>query len=264
MNARPIILNRIPSAVTIAILLFGHFLVPPPAADLRAEVEKQQPSTSSPQPTITALARASGRSRPFPEVILAATGHRVLPFNPDSPSDNAVITAVAAAADKALARMNSPENNPLANLRRINEASRHFEDHLRQSLDSLPDFRCEVPRTTKGRRLRSGYPDLRLVHIPSNTVTYLDPKLFQSGSRKSSLRTFYYEPSTKNGKVREDARHLLIGFEHNGENQAWTFLQWHLIDLSRISVRLKAEFQTNNRELYQPENTLRSSARHSE
>lgn len=48
----------------------------------------------------------------------------------------------------------------------------------------------------------------------------------------------------------EDAHHLLLGIEHDGRDGAWQFTNWHLVDLSKLSVRLKPEFQATNRDLY--------------
>ena len=56
-------------------------------------------------------------------------------------------------------------------------------------------------------------------------------------------------------KVRDDAVHLVIGFEHEPreKNVAWKFTRWDLVDLARFKVKLKAEFQGSNRDMYRPE-----------
>jgi hypothetical protein len=41
----------------------------------------------------------------------------------------------------------------------------------------------------------------------------------------------------------------------------WNFTRWDLVDLARFKVRLKAEFQAGNRDIYRPEAILGSSAR---
>ncbi|MDQ6630617.1 MAG: hypothetical protein M3Y82_02540, partial [Verrucomicrobiota bacterium] len=117
-----------------------------------------------------------------------------------------------------------------------------------------PGFSCDFPRTAKGKMQRSGYPDLRLEDKKSGRVIYLDPKLYAKGSRDSSFRTFYYEPKMDTGKINDDAHHLIVGFEHAPrENGQWKFLNWELVDLAKFKVRLKAEFQGSNRDLYRPE-----------
>jgi hypothetical protein len=36
-------------------------------------------------------------------------------------------------------------------------------------------------------------------------------------------------------------------------NATWKFTRWDLVDLSRFTVKLKAEFQGSNRDMYRPE-----------
>jgi hypothetical protein len=84
--------------------------------------------------------------------------------------------------------------------------------------------------------------------------------------------------------VRDDAVHLVIGFEHapsdrstsinqgdsgpdekavtqrRSYNAGWKFTRWDLVDLSRFTVQLKAEFQASNRDMYRPEAIVASSA----
>lgn len=195
------------------------------------------------------LAQDLGERRfAFPEVIEASTGHRVLPAG-NGEGAQVVREAIATAADDCLQLFSGPDS-PLRDLRRINEASRFFEDSLRALLDAHPELTCSVPVNADGGGQRSGYPDLRVEHSATGTVAYLDPKLFETSSRESSLRTFYYEPKAGASKVREDAIHFLLGFAHDGNDGAWTFTGWELVDLSGLEVRLKAEFQASNRELY--------------
>src|SRR2546428_3664516 len=103
--------------------------------------------------------------------------------------------------------------------------------------------------------MRSGYPDLRIVDVASKRVFYLDAKLYAVGSRDSSFRTFYFEPKIATNKVREDAVHFIIGFEHEkpAADRHWKFTRWDLVDLSHFQVKLKAEFQGSNRDMYRPE-----------
>lgn len=185
----------------------------------------------------------------FPVVVKAATGHGLRAFKRGDAPAETIATAIQVAADEAIEKF-SEAGSPLFGLRRINEASRFFEDFLRASIDAHPDLFCTVPTTADGGEQRSGYPDLRIEHIASETIAYLDPKLYEAGNRDSSLRTFYYTPRQETSKVQEDACHLLLGISHDGNDGAWTFTGWELIDLAKLSVRLKAEFQASNRDLY--------------
>lgn len=193
------------------------------------------------------------REIPFSQVVFAATGKRVLGIDPKKEADARVIKNISDVLNEVMKRMNAPDS-PVQNLARINEASSHFEDLLRELLNRLPGFTCDFPRTSEDRVQRSGYPDLRLVETTTNRIFYLDPKLYAAGSRDSSFRTFYFEPKITTNKVRDDAVHLLVGFEHAPRTAGhWTFTRWDLVDLSHFKVRLKAEFQGSNRDIYRPE-----------
>lgn len=197
----------------------------------------------------------------FSQVVLAATGKRVLALDQAKESDRRLTDAIRTVLDEVMTRMNKPDS-PVQGLARINEASSHFEDMLRDMLNRVPGFSCDFPRTLEDRVQRSGYPDLRLVETATNRVFYLDPKLYAAGSRDSTFRTFYFEPKNTTNKVRDDAVHLLVGFEHEAKtNGRWTFTHWDLVDLSHFKVRLKAEFQASNRDIYKPEAIVATSAK---
>jgi hypothetical protein len=190
---------------------------------------------------------------PFSEIVLATTGKRILPINAGSDTDRALLAKIGTALDRVLEKANLP-GNAAQRTRRINEASSHFETALREELNRVPGFACEFPKTTAGRVQRSGYPDLRLSDSTSGRILYLDPKLYEKGGRESSFRTFYFEPKKETNKIHEDAHHLIVGIEHEPRRDgSWKFRRWELVDLSHFRVRLKAEFQGSNRDLYRPE-----------
>ena len=202
------------------------------------------------------------RGIPFAEVIHAATGKRVLTVNTKDEIDLRVIKQISAVCDETIKRFNMP-NSAIQNVARINEVSSHFEDILRELLNVAPGLNCDFPRTAEGRVQRSGYPDLRIVDLASKRVFYLDPKLYVAGSRESSFRAFYFEPKAATNKVRDEAVHLVVGFEHEPpeKNGAWKFTRWDLVDLSQFKVKLKAEFQGSNRDMYRPAAIVASSAK---
>jgi hypothetical protein len=188
---------------------------------------------------------------PFADIIKATSGKRIIPFDRTNATDRALLGKIGGAMDRVLARMNAT-NSPAQKERRINEVSRHFEAAMREELNAVPGFACEWPSTAAGVAQRSGYPDLRLVDRTSGRVLYLDPKLFEAKSRGSSLRTFYFTPRKETNKVLDDAHHLIVGIAHDGGGQGERgFVRWELVDLAQFRVRLKAEFQASNRDLYQ-------------
>ncbi len=200
------------------------------------------------------------RGVPFAEVITDTTGKRVIAVDPQNATDKRVIAQITGALNETLRRMNQPES-VIQKVTRINEVSSHFEDVLRELLDTAAGLSCNFPHTADGHVQRSGYPDLRIVDQESKRVYYLDPKLYAAGSRESSFRTFYFEPKKATNKVLDDAVHFVVGFEHLPRTEGhWKFTRWDLVDLSHFRVKLKAEFQGANRDLYRPEAIVATSA----
>ena len=153
------------------------------------------------------------RGIPFSELIVATTGRMVLPFDANNAVDQRVAKAISAACDETMKRLNAPDS-AIQNVDRINEVSSHFEDALRELLNMSSGLQCDFPLTVEGKVQRSGYPDLRITDLEGKRVFYLDPKLYAAGSRDSSFRTFYFEPKKSTNKVRDDAVHFVVGFEH--------------------------------------------------
>ena len=200
------------------------------------------------------------RGVPFSEVIFDTTGKRVLPFDAKNAVDQRIAKAISAACHETMKRFNMP-SSAIQRVDRINEVSGHFEDSLRELLNAAAGLRCDFPLTAEGKVQRSGYPDLRIIDGESKRIFYLDPKLYATGSRDSSFRAFYFEPKKATNKVRDDAVHLVVGFEHKPREKTgrWKFARWDLVDLSRFKVKLKAEFQGSNRDIYRPEAIVASS-----
>ena len=199
------------------------------------------------------------RSFLFSQVVESSTGKKVLPFNKETESHAIVLKQIKISIKHAIETLNKSDS-PIKKLRRINEASRYFEDILLIEIAKHPELSCTIPKNRQGKAQRSGYPDMRIEHTASKTVFYLDPKLYENKSRASSLRTFYYEPKTRTMKIQDDAVHLLLGICHDGVDGDWTFTSWDLVDLSKFKVRLKAEFQASNKDLYREANLIESSA----
>ncbi len=242
------------SFVLSAANLFGQETTPPPA---KAAVDQ----------LIRRLLDEKEQLRgvPFIEVIVDVTGKKVLAFDSKNEIDQRVAKEISAACDETMKRLNTAAS-PIQAITRINELSSHFEDTLRELLNSTAGLSCDFPKTAEGKVQRSGYPDLRIVDLASKRVFYLDPKLYAAGSRDSSFRTFYFEPKIATNKVRDDAVHFVAGFEHEPREKsgAWKFTRWDLVDLANFKVKLKAEFQGSNRDMYCPEAIVASSARGSD
>ncbi len=223
----------------------------------------EPPVVYSPEPTVESLVEtvltsdSNFRDVSFARLIEVSTGHKVLPVAPEAGVDAEILAGIRRAMARTMERMNRPDS--ITNQeRRINECSAHFEEALLHFITEQPGLTCELPRNAEGNLQRAGYPDLMITHEASGRIAYLDPKLVETGSLDSSLRTFYFTPKAETGKILHDGHHLLIGIEHDGNTGKWQFLRWHLVDLSGFKVRLKAEFQADNRDIYRPELILES------
>jgi hypothetical protein len=56
---------------------------------------------------------------------------------------------------------------------------------------------------------------------------------------------------------------LVVGLEHEPreKNGVWIFTRWDLVDLVQFKVKLKAEFQGSNHDMYLPEAIVARSAK---
>ena len=192
----------------------------------------------------------------FAEVAEAVSGCKVLPVDTEDAVDAAMLRHVQASLDGMLLELAKVDNSIHA-VGRVNEISRHVEDFLLSSLNADDGYECRIPANATGRAQRSGYPDLQLVHTGSGRVFYIDPKVYKLGSETSSFRSFYFEPKLETNKILDNASHLIVGIAHSGKVEGrWQLDTCKIVDLINFHVRLKAEFQSSNRELYKDEAIL--------
>lgn len=197
---------------------------------------------------------------PFAEIVEAVSARKVLPVELSASPDAEIVRGVQGAIETMLLAFESPEH-PIHEVGRINEVSGHVEAFLLTELNKADGIVCAIPPNASGELQRSGYPDLRLRHEASGRVFYIDPKVYKAGSETSSFRTFYFEPKRETNKILDDASHLILGISHGGKvDGRWQFEGWKLVDLVDFRVRLKAEFQASNRDLYREEALILGSA----
>jgi len=113
--------------------------------------------------------------------------------------------------------------------RRINEKGNALE----KAFPELKEFKL------KG----NGYPDKAFKF--NDKMVYTEIKLFNKNNINDTNRTFSLSPPLT--KIQSDGYHYLIGFEHEDEilNN-----KYHIIDLYDLSVTLKYEWNTNNKNIY--------------
>jgi len=172
---------------------------------------------------------------PFPELVRATTGYKIIPVNRDLKEDKELLEILINAAKNLIDLSEKTKRRFRGD--RINEVGRRIEQEFVQALKA----------TAVSVKLLSapGYPNIEL-RDSNGRVTYLESKAVSKGW-KSSLRAFYY---TKGHKIKADARHLLIGWVVEEESpKYWRITGFSLFDLYNLKVKLKAEFNANYRDL---------------
>ncbi len=174
---------------------------------------------------------------PLEAVVEALSGCRVLDWQGEQ------LEGLTRIADAVLQRVRA---TPLS-AARPNEVGYRLETVVSAAIREL-DWPVDRPAGPSGRRRSAGYPDLEF--MAGGRAFYLEIKAFSPGTERSTQRTFYLSPSD-DFKVTRDAFHLLLACEIVAEGEDTYRLQsvkW--LDLSRLEVRLKHEFNASNRDLY--------------
>jgi hypothetical protein len=182
----------------------------------------------------------------FRDVIKAATGYEIKPFNEDSLK---VITIIDNLLKNNLNHLsNFAQTNYIG---RANELVHTIEDELRKNLSAIPKLKCGKPYLANGNLQSTGYPDC-LIEMGKVKI-YADVKTFQTKTIESTLRSFFYQPTNKS-KIHFNAPHIIIGFETEslgGDNKSpFKLVGYKLIDLYELKVKFKAEFNAGNIEIY--------------
>lgn len=188
----------------------------------------------------------------FRDVIKAATGKKVLPFNQET------LLAIKLVDNWIGNNISSLSNTVYTTFKgRANEVGNKVEDELRNGLNRIPGLVCDKPLLTSGKKQATGYPDC-IIDYNGNKI-YADIKAYQTKTADSSLRSFFYQPTNKN-KINFDAPHCIIGFETQsigGDNKSpFKVIDYKIIDVYNLKVAFKAEFNAGNLELYTPDKLL--------
>jgi len=172
----------------------------------------------------------------FRDLVEATSEFKLHPVDPKLPEDKELIEDLSAAFKHFIAFSNKTGTRFTAT--RINDVSRHIEEVLVEQMQKTG---------LKARILgEAGYPDIELTD-KYNRISYLEVKI-SSKHKLTSFRTFYY---TSGKKIKSDARHLLVGLHFlETADKHWKVEEWELIDLSKLLVSLKAEFNASNIDIF--------------
>lgn len=184
----------------------------------------------------------------FRDVINAATGHQIIPFDDNS---NQILEEIKSWLDLNLKELSNLIEMDYVG--RPNELGNYLERVLMARLDESLNFSVDMPRTEQGHKQATGYPDGIIVDHMRNQVVYFDVKIFQEKTRNTTLRSFYYQP-TNQSKILHNAPHFLVGFvveSLSGDNRSpFIIKDYELVDIYNLEVNFKAEFNASNRDLY--------------
>ena len=185
------------------------------------------------------------RKIPFPIIVKQSTGFDVVPVNLQDSSDKVLLDNLKSIFKEFLKTSTSTLSRYQGD--RINEVGRRIEDALVHEMNKQPFTVKKLPKT--------GYPDIEISQS-SDRITYLEMKT-SAVQAKSGFRYFYY---TNVFKIKSDARHLLLNIAVTEETpRYWKVDNWILSDLSKLSVKLKTEFNASKDDLMQEKARIISS-----
>ena len=97
----------------------------------------------------------------------------------------------------------------------------------------------------------TGYPDIKANLTDTRETMFIECKTFGIGKGALAMRSFYLSsgPAIRS-KVDCDALHVVISYEMQRIGDTYTPCSYKLVDLYDLPCRLKEEWQSTNRYLY--------------
>lgn len=181
-------------------------------------------------------------------IIEGLSDKKVIPFDYKSTKDKKVLTKLILVAKNSLKAINQKGIiRP-----RPNEVGNDIEKFVK---DAFLDIKYEAttPTTNSGSSKSSGYPDITFID-EFNRINYLECKTYNIDNISTTQRSFYLSPSS-DFKVTEDAHHFGISFEIYvdsvvKEGNIYKAKHWKILDLSKLELDVKYEFNSDNKRLY--------------
>lgn len=181
---------------------------------------------------------------PFSLIIESISGKKVIPFNVSDNQDKIVLEKLMLVASNACKEIN--KNGIKRD--RVNEVGNDIEVYVRNELNKI-NYKAYIPSSRDGTKKSVGYPDIEFKD-EFNRTNYLECKTYNIKNVNATQRTFYFSPSN-NFKINSDAHHFLISFEmFQFKVNFFKTKSWKIINLDKLLVDVKYEFNTNNKVLY--------------
>lgn len=183
------------------------------------------------------ISKFNNKKFPFKEIIKSIEKHEVLKFD-----DNELLSIFKNACKNTII----PVNN-VGFVGRPNEFGNIVANLFAVECKNLK-LNYQKPRDSKCKYKESGYPD-GLIKF-NDKHFYMELKTCEEKQQNQTFRTFFYSPST-NSKIIYDASHLLICFlTTKKDNILQLNGNYHIVDMYEKEVKLKLEYNSNNKELY--------------
>jgi hypothetical protein len=182
----------------------------------------------------------------FSDLVAATSQYRVLPIDEKNPQDQELIQLLVKSANKYIALVK--RRNIRLRSDRINDVGKNIEEVFLEELKKTELQSVELLGS-------SGYPDMKIIDSYGRVV-YIESKVV-SKDWDSTQRSFYY---TSGKKINSDGHHLLIAWDLLEEDDKyWAVTGWKLCDLSKLPIKVKIEFNSSNRAIYQEDSILAAS-----
>jgi len=181
-------------------------------------------------------------------VIEGLSNYDVIQFDKTSIKDLKVLEILKKAANNVTNEVNI---NGIKRSR-PNEVGNDIEPFVINELEKL-NYKAFIPRTFDGKSKTTGYPDIEFIDEFGRTH-YLECKTYNKKNIATTQRSFYLSPS-KEFKVTKNAIHFGISFEifvdkNIGNNRIYKVYNWKILDLSKLELDVKYEFNSDNKRLY--------------
>jgi len=177
----------------------------------------------------------------FHEVIKELTGYDVIRVAEATVTTDRLLGILDQVSRKAGSDM---IENPIVRPR-PNEVGNDIEHRIQTALRN-EDGVSVVPMSYS-----TGYPDIKVNLTDIQETIFIECKTFGIGKGALAMRSFYLSPGPAiRSKIDCDALHVVISYEMQRSGDIYTPCFYKLVDLYDLPCRLKEEWQSTNRYLY--------------
>lgn len=135
---------------------------------------------------------------------------------------------------------------------RPNEVGNDMEPFVIKALLDR-NLHAAAPKTKGGKGKSTGYPDVKIE--TDDLSIYLEVKTYAAPNHDTTQRSFYLSPA-EDSKISDDGHHLLVGFEIERNGNFYTPVSFEIVDLYGLDCDMKAEFNSDNKRLYEKHRVL--------